>query len=611
MTNTKDSEKEPLIKAKIGDRVNIHFTCKFEDGTVYDSSIGKEPLQFIIGENQTFTGLEQAVIGMIPEESKSIEISSDNIYGPHRKEIVHIIRHDQFPEDIKPEIGLQFQIKQENGVTEIFRVTDISDTNITLDGNHPLAGKKLFFDIQLIESEQTDISKAADFYDQGIAFQDKGRLEEAVTCYQKAIELNKNHAGAFYNLGVAHQKMCQLDKAILSYEIAIGLNQSFVEAHFNLGIAYKEKEQIEEAVTCFQRVLQLKQDHAGAYYNLGNALVAQGHFDESLQFYQKAIEIDPDCAEAHWNIALIKLLTGNFQEGWRGYEWRWKLKDILTKPSFHKPLWDGSDIKGKTILLYAKQGFGDTIQFIRYTPLIAQRDANVIVECQKELISLLKNVEGVQHIIGHGESMPHFDIYCPLLSLPSIFDTTLESIPSQIPYISVDSGLVQKWHEKFKHDKSKQKIGLVWSGDPALKDDHSRSCSLEIFSPLAQLDDIIFYSLQKGEASEYKNNLPHKIKLIDYTEEIKDFSDTAAFIQNLDLIISVDTAVAHLAGALGKPVWALIPFVPDWRWLLNRNDSPWYPTMRLFRQPSRGDWEAVIAIIAKELLLFRNLSGDK
>ncbi|MBM4146648.1 MAG: tetratricopeptide repeat protein [Nitrospira sp.] len=604
MTNTKDSEKEPLIKAKIGDRVNIHFTCKFEDGTVYDSSIGKEPLQFIIGENQTFTGLEQAVIGMIPEESKSIEISSDNIYGPHRKEIVHIIRHDQFPEDIKPEIGLQFQIKQENGVTEIFRVTDISDTNITLDGNHPLAGKKLFFDIQLIESEQTDISKAADFYDQGIAFQDKGRLEEAITCYQKAIELNKNLTGAFYNLGVAFQKKGQIDKSILYYEIAIGLNQDFTEAHYNLGIAYKEKALFDEAMICFQRVLQLKPDHSDASYNFGNVYAAKGQFNEAIQCYQRAIELNPDYAEAHWNIALINLLLGNFKEGWKGYEWRWKLKDIISHRDFSQPIWNGYDINGKTILLHAEQGFGDTIQFIRYAPLVAQRSARVILECQKELVSLLKSVEGIHQVISYEESLPDFNIHCPLLNLPSIFNTTTDNIPAEIPYITADASLIKKWHEKVKHDTSKLKIGLVWAGEKLYKNDFSRSCSFEIFSALNLSDDITWYSLQKGDPSTQVENSLKGINLIDYTDELRDFSDTAALMQNLDLIISVDTAVAHLAGALGKPIWTLLPFVPDWRWMLNREDSPWYPTMRLFRQPSRGDWKSILENVADSLNKF-------
>lgn len=548
---------------------------------------------------------------MPPDESKTIEISSDKAYGPHRKELVHIIHREQFPANIKPEIGLQFQIKQEDGVTEIFRVTNISESNITLDGNHPLAGKDLLFDINVIEIEQTNISKAADFYDQGIAFQDKGQLDEAIQCYQKVINLNKNHTSAFYNLGVAFHKKGQIDKAILHYEIAIGLNQEFSDAHYNLGTAYKEKDLLDEAIICFQRVLQLKPDNAAAYYNFGNIFVAKGQLNDAMQYYQKAIEINPNYAEANWNIALINLMLGNFKEGWKGYEWRWELKDVVDKRKFYQPLWDGSDIKEQTVLLHAEQGFGDTIQFIRYTPLVAQRGAKVIVECQKELVSLLKNVEGIHLIIGHGEELPDFDMHCPILSLPGIFGTTLTNVPAKIPYISADTSLIQEWHNRIASNNSEYNVGLVWSGDPSFKDSHLKSCSLKSFSPLAQAANITFYSLQKGDASEQARNIPEGMKLVDYADKIHDFSDTAAIIHNLDLIISIDTAVAHLAGALGKPVWTLLPFIPDWRWMLNRNDSPWYPTMRLFRQPSRGDWESVIAVIARELLLFSKLEAEK
>jgi len=604
-------EEEKIIKAKIGDKVKVHFTCKFEDGTIFDSSVGKEPLEIILGEGQLIKGLEQAIAGMGANESKTIEISPDKAYGHHRKELVHLIPREQFPADIKPEIGIQFQIKQEGGATEIFRVTDVSESNITLDGNHPLAGKKLFFDIQLIEVKQTDISKAADYYDQGIAFQNKGQLDEAIQCYQKTIELNKNNASAFYNLGVAFQKKGQIDKAILYYEIAIGLNQEFSEAHYNLGIAYKEKNLLDEAIICFQRVLQLKPENAAAYYNFGNIFVAKGQFNDAMQHYQKTIEINPNYAEANWNIALINLMLGNFKEGWKGYEWRWELKDVVDKRRFSQPLWDGSYIKEETVFLYAEQGFGDTIQFIRYAPLVAQRGTKVIVECQKELVLLLKNVVGIHRIIAHGEELPDFDIHCPILSLPEIFGTDLTNIPAKIPYIPAEPSLIQEWHNRIASNNSEYNVGLVWSGDPSFKDSNLKSCSLKSFAPLAQAANITFYSLQKGDASEQARNVPEGMKLIDYTDKFHDFSDTAAIIKNLDLIISIDTAVAHLAGALGKPVWTLLPFIPDWRWMLNRNDSPWYPTMRLFRQPSRGDWESVIALIAKELLLFSGLKAKK
>ena len=214
------------------------------------------------------------------------------------------------------------------------------------------------------------------------------------------------------------QEKGHIDQAIVYYEIAIGLNQNFTEAHYNLGVAFKDKGQPDEAVHCFQRVLQLNPDHAGAYYNFGGILVSKGKYEEALQCYRKALELKPDYAEAQWNIALINLLHGKFEEGWKGYEWRWQLKGVSVTRTFSQPRWDGSDITGRTILLYAEQGFGDTIQFIRYAPLVAQRGAKVIIECQKELTSLLQNVEGVQKVVAYGESLPSFDVQCPLLSLP-------------------------------------------------------------------------------------------------------------------------------------------------------------------------------------------------
>jgi hypothetical protein len=258
-------------------------------------------------------------------------------------------------------------------------------------------------------------------------------------------------------------------------------------------------------------------------------------------------------------------------------------------------------------LLYAEQGLGDTIQFIRYAPLVAQRGADVIVYCQNELTSLIKDMDGIRQVISYGDPLPVFHIHSPLLRLPLIFGTTLENIPTKTPYISVNQALIHKWKEKVKNDTSQLKIGLVWAGIPGHKNDRNRSCSLDIFSPLANIHDTTFYSLQKGDAAEQAKSPPEGLKLVDYTEEIHDFSDTAALIENLDLVISVDTAVAHLSGALNKPVWTLLPFAPDWRWLLNRNDSPWYSTMRLFRQPSHGDWVSVISSVVRELLSFKHM----
>ncbi len=434
----------------------------------------------------------------------------------------------------------------------------------------------------------------------GIVFQEKGQLEEAITYYQRALELDPRLADAYYNLGKVFCEKGQLDGAIAHYQKALRLNPNSAEVYNNLGFCLQEKWPGDEALTYFQRAIGLNPHFAEAYYNLALYHHDRNLLDEAVAYYKKAIEYKPDFADAHWNMACALLLAGNFDQGWREYEWRWKLKDHRGH-TFSSTLWDGSDISGRTVLLHAEQAFGDTIQFIRYAPLVARRGARVVVQCPKELASLLGKVEGVEQVVADGGQLPDFDLQCPLLSLPHVFETTLENIPVEIPYITADLLLFRKWRDRLHCDGPGFKVGLVWTGRTKAKRERGRSCSLALFSALAGFDNIKFYSLQKGEGSEQAKTPPKDMKLIDYTEEIQDFSDSAALIANLDLIISIDTAVAHLAGALGRPVLTLLPFVPDWRWLLNRDDSPWYPTMRLFRQPSPGDWEAVIRNIEREL----------
>jgi tetratricopeptide (TPR) repeat protein len=484
------------------------------------------------------------------------------------------------------------------------------------------------------EALQYNPTHADAYFNLGNAYSEKKQFDEAVACYRKAIQYNPDILEAYDNLGHAYMAINQYDKAIASYQEvvhrkpdsimayhnlgnalhqnarydeailwyqkAIDQNSSNADTHNNLGALLQRKGQIDAAIRCYQEAIKHNSNYAIAYQNLGNALQEKGQFDEAIKYYQKSLQLNANFVDAHINMSLIYLLSGNFDLGWKEYEWRTKLKDFPRR-HFSQPMWDGSDITGKTILCHAEQGYGDTIQFIRYAPLIARRGARVIVECLQDLASLLKSVKGLHQVIVRGETLPAFDLHCPLLSLPLVFNTTLESIPANIPYLTSDPLFVEKWRDKLHADRSEYKTGLVWSGNPQHINEQKRSFSLSMFMPLSRVNDITFYSLQKGEAAKQAKNPPQGMKLIDYTEDMHDFSDTAAFVENLDLVISVDTAAAHLAGALGKPVWILLPFVPDWRWLLKRDDSPWYPTMRLFRQPALGDWESVIAKVAAEL----------
>ena len=436
----------------------------------------------------------------------------------------------------------------------------------------------------------------------GNVLKEKKQFDEAVQCYQKALELNPALTDAYVNLGIALQKAGRFEEAVIYCQKAVQMNPGDADMHYNLGIALQEKGRFDEAITSYLRALKLTPNDAEMYNNLAFALQENRRPFEAIPYYQKALQLNPAYATAHWNMSLALLLTGNFEEGWREYEWRWKTEYLASSyRDFKEPLWDGSDISGRTILLHAEQGFGDTIQFIRYVPLVARRGAKIIFECPKELASLLESVDGIKQIIVRGEELPAFDVHCPLLSLPLVFDTRLDTIPAGVPYIASDDKLITRWKEKIRNDNSKIKIGLAWAGNPGFKQNHYRKCPLGKFSPLLQILGTAFYSLQKGGEANETKNLSVDMKVVDYSDEILDFSDTAAFIDNLDLVISVDTAVAHLAGALGKPVWTLLPFSPEWRWLLDREDSPWYPSMKLFRQSSFGDWDSVMERVAAEL----------
>jgi tetratricopeptide (TPR) repeat protein len=325
----------------------------------------------------------------------------------------------------------------------------------------------------------------------------------------------------------------------------------------------------------------------------------QGKLDEAAACYRRALELRPDYADAHWNQSLLLLLTGDLERGWAKYEWRWKIKQWSPR-DFPQTLWDAQPLEGRTILLHAEQGLGDTIQFARYASLVKERGGAVIVECQRPLLSLLASCAGIDRLVGQGDELPPFDVQVPLLSLPGIFHTSLRDIPATVPYLFAHPSLVERWRQELGGIAG-FKIGIAWRGSPIHKNDRARSIPLSCFEPLAGLPDIHLFSLQKGAGTEELQDARDHFPVAELGSRLEDFMDTAAVLKNLDLVITCDTAVAHLAGALGVPVWVAIPFAPDWRWLLGRSDSPWYPTMRLFRQKKLGNWEDVFEEIKAEL----------
>jgi hypothetical protein len=414
-----------------------------------------------------------------------------------------------------------------------------------------------------------------------------------------------------------------------------------VEAHNGLGCALERLDQIEEAIRCFRQAISLDPTFATAHNNLGTALERQEKLEEALTSYEQAMSLKPDYAAARWNRARLWLLLGNFEQGWPEYEGRWTQTNTARR-TFAQPLWDGSDLNGRTILLYAEQGLGDTMQFVRYAPLVKRshesgvraqgsgarsQHGRVIVECQPALMKLLAIVPGIDCLIEQGSPLPSFDCQASLGSLPGIFRTSVDTIPAAIPYLQADPKLVHKWTSDIRHRPSAFLVGICWQGNPAYGFDRQRSIPLSQFAPLAKLQGVRLISLQKGPGTEQLERMKDgsgrlkdeggRMKI----EEVADFSssfiihpssfhideasgpfmDTAAIMRSLDLVITSDTAVAHLAGALGVATWLLLPLVPDWRWLLKREDSPWYPSMRLFRQMKDGCWEAIFQRVADAL----------
>jgi tetratricopeptide (TPR) repeat protein len=436
-----------------------------------------------------------------------------------------------------------------------------------------------------------------------IALGRRGRLAEAIAGFRLVLEQQPAFADAHYNLGVALGQLGQLDEAIAAYRRVLALDPDFVAAHYNLGIALNERGSVDEAIDEYRRVLEIKPGHAEARNNLGSALREAGRIDEALATYRQMLEMHPESDKAKFHYSILLLLSGEFERGWPLYEARWKMTSTGER-QFPQPAWDGECVAGRRILIHAEQGLGDSIQFFRYARLLAKRGAEVVAECQRSLLDLFRSAPGVSALVAAGDPLPRFDLHVPMLSLPRLFQTNVESIPAEIPYVFAEPQRRDVWSKRLGGLQSPLKVGLAWTGNPENPALRKRHMALDVLAPLLRLGGVDFISLQVGPGSEQIPQLPAAASIIDHTSHIRDFADTAALLAELDLVISVDTAVAHLAGAMGLPAWTLLPFAPDWRWGLRGDHTPWYPAMRLFRQPAVGDWNSVIQLVAKELERF-------
>ena len=478
-----------------------------------------------------------------------------------------------------------------------------------------------------------DLAEA--FCSRGSALRQLNRFEGALASFERALSLKQNYVEGFYNRGIALEDFKRFDEALASYDRAIALRPTLAEAHSNRAGVLRQLKRFDEALESCDRALALLPnlaqtlstrgsvlhglkryhealasydralaawpDNAEIYYNRAISLTTLKRLDEASENYGRAIALRPDYAIAQLNDALVKLLTGDFDRGWEKYEWRLKMESVAsTRRDFPHPLWLGDDaIRDKTILVHSEQGFGDAIQFSRYVPLVCERATRVIFEVGRPLRKLMADFVPAAQVISRGDPLPDFDVQIPILSLPLAFKTRLDTIPSRAAYLQAPAPGAKNWDARLG-PRTRPRIGLAWTGNAENTRDKERSISLRALAPLLDID-ATFVSLQKDVRAEDAAALKDYRGILHFGDELEDFCDTAALIAQLDLVVSVDTSVAHLAGTMGKPVWIMVTFIPDWRWLLDRDDSPWYPTARLFRQTTVDDWDGVIARVHDSL----------
>lgn len=420
---------------------------------------------------------------------------------------------------------------------------------------------------------------------------------EALAWIEKSLEVNPTSAVAYSNRGNAFKSLKQAQAALDSYNKAIALKPDYADAYYNRAATQKELQQFDAALESYDRAIALKPDFAEAHYNRGNLLRDTRRPEAAIASYEKSMALKPGYTVPNLNLGLCHLQLGHFEQGWDKYEWR---RNENAFRDFPQPRWTGAEsLAGKTILLHSEQGLGDTIQFSRYATLVSKLGARVVLDVQEPLMGLMAGLEGVELLVAKGGALPPFDFHCPLLSLPRAFKTTLQNLPSADGYLAPRPEKVTQWQARLG-PRTKPRVGLVWSGSAGHKNDHNRSILLsELLKKLP--GNCQYISLQKETRPADQECLNRHPEILQLGQEITDFTDTAALCELVDVVVSADTSVVHLAGATGRPVWVLLPFNPDWRWLLERSDSPWYDSATLYRQSCMGDWREVFDKVGADL----------
>jgi len=454
----------------------------------------------------------------------------------------------------------------------------------------------------LFEKTIRNLPDRADIlYNYGVVCQAEGDIESAVVMWQRAAALDPTMKDAHYNLGKAFSELKRLDEAEEAYRHVLSYSPDDAQSLYNLGNLKFQQDDFKQAEDLLNRATKAAPSWSDPWVNLGMALSHQGRYAPAEQCFREAMNLNPENAEAHWNLALNLLLNGNYREGWPEYEWRFRRDKWRSfYPYRHEvPRWNGHPFQGRRLLVHDEQGLGDTLQFLRYLPMVKALGGAVILETKSKLLPLLKNLAGADEVVSRspaGKLNVDYDLYVPMLSLPAVFGTLWQTVPDRIPYLYADNDLVSTWAARLSPPAG-FKVGICWQGNPSYAADRQRSMPLKFFEPLARVQGIQLISLQKIHGLAQLADMPLDLSIIDLGQELDEdtgvFMDTAAVMKNLDLVVTSDTAIPHLAGALGVPVWLLLPHPPDWRWGLKGDYYPWYPTMRIFRQRTSGDWEGL------------------